>query len=110
MARTDVAAAINARVVPIVEYDPDPRGWGMFARLARVFQRGHTGHDGTRVLDLQQRFTGLLDSPQMMTGMAPLGSGLPVVKEGSVLADERAAGVLTDTSMRIFAERLRRGK
>lgn len=110
MPRTDVAAAINARVVPVVQYDPDPRGWSLFTRLARVFQRGHTGHDGTRVLDPQRRFNGLLDSPQMMTGMAPLGMARTVTKETSVLADERAAGVLEDTGMRIFAQRLSRGQ
>lgn len=110
MARTDVAAAINARVVPVVQYDPDPRGWRLFTRLARAFSGGHTGRDGTRVLDLQARFTGLVDSPQMMSGMAPLGLARPITKDTSVLADERAAGVLNDTGLRIFAERLTRGK
>jgi len=110
MRRSDVAAAINARVVPVVQYDPDPRGFALFTRLARVFQRGHTGHDGTRVLDPQGRFTGLIDSPQMMTGMAPLGLARPVTKDTSVLSDERAAGVLNDAGLRIFAQRLTRGK
>lgn len=110
MRRSDVAAAINTRVVPVVQYDPDPRGWRTFTRLARVFQRGHTGHDGTRVLDTQARFTGLIDSPQMMTGMAPLGNARTVTKDTSTLADERAAGVLNDTGLRIFGQRLTRGK
>lgn len=109
MARTGIAAAINARLVPAVEYGPDPRGWGFFNRLSAVIQRGNAGREGTRVLDLQYRFTGLLDSPQQMTGMAPLGLAAPVVPSTSELGDERAAGPLNDMALRIFAERLRRG-
>lgn len=102
--------AVNSRLRNVVEYGPDPRGWAVFRRLSGMLQRAHTGRGATRVVDTQRRFTGLADVGQRMTGMAPLGKGRPVVPANSELSDERAAGVLDDGALRIFAERLRRGR
>lgn len=110
MPSTDMGSAINSRLTTAVEYGPDPRGWGMFSRLSRVLQRGISGTTGTRVVDTQERFNGYTRSPQSFTGMAPLGLAAPIVKSTSVLSDERTAGALDDTALRIFAERLKRGK
>lgn len=110
MARTDVGAAINSRIVPQVEYGPDPRGWRLFNRLSGVLQRGISGTEGTRVIDAQDTFTGTTASGQSFAGMAPLGQARPQVAATSQLSDERAAGALDDGALRIFAERLRRGR
>lgn len=111
MTRTGDAAAINARRVSVVTYDVDPRGWAMFRRLSGVLQRGINGRDGTRVIDPHRSFTGTLAvAPQSMSGMAPLGAARPVAPASSELADHRSAGIIEGGAVRIFAERLRRGK
>lgn len=108
MARTDVGSAVNARPTTIVEYGVDPRGLRLFRGLAGVLQRGIAGTDGTRVLERNAEWNGYAVAPQQFTGMAPLGNARPVVERSSELADERAAGALTDGALRIFADRLRR--
>jgi hypothetical protein len=110
MARTDAAASINATVSPIVDYGPDPRGWRLFAALAGSHQRGISGVAGGRILDRQETFTGLADSPQRFSGMAPLGGGPAIVPAAAVLQEERASGPLNDMALRIFAQRLTRGR
>ena len=105
--RTDVTTAINARVVPIVEYGADPRGLGMFRALSARLQRGIAGRDGTRVLPRGQEWNGYAAPPQQFTGMAPLGSARPVTGRVSTLSDERSTQ-LSDASLAIFAERLKR--
>ncbi len=110
MARTDVAAATNARLVPVVEYGTDPRGWAMFHALSGVLQRGISGREGTRVLERGAQWNGYAAPPQQFTGVAPLGNARPVVGRSSDLADERAAGPLNDLALSIFADRLRRGR
>lgn len=107
MARTDVATAVNARLVPIVEYGPDPRGLGMFRRLSAVLQRGHRGQDGTRVVERWGTWHGYAQAPQQFTGMAPLGNARPVTNRVSDLGDERSTQ-LSDAALAIFAERLKR--
>lgn len=109
MARTDVAAAVNARLVPIVEYGPDPRGLGMFRRLSGVLQRGHRGQDGTRIVERWDEWHGYAAAPQQFTGMAPLGDARPVTARVSDLGDERSSQ-LNDAALNIFANRLRRGR
>ena len=111
MARTDDRQAINARRVSVVEYGPDPRGWGMFARLSGFLQRGHAGREGRRVIDTQESFSGAVaTAPQSFSGMAPLGRARPLTADTAELSDERAAGALEDGALRIFAERLARGR
>lgn len=105
----------NARTVPITEFAVDRRGWGMFARLAGVHQRGIDGTAGTRVLDPETasaggRYTGSTSAVvQRFLGVAPLGLARPVAPTTSTLPEERAAG-LADLPLRIFAERLARGR
>lgn len=103
--------AINARTRPVVDYGVDERGWSWFRRLSRALHGGISGSSSRTVIDTQRVFHGTIAAqPQEFTGMAPLGAVRPVVKAGSTISDERAAGVLDNGSMRIFAERLRRGK
>lgn len=103
-----IAGAVNARVVPVVEYGPDQRGWSMFAALAARAQRGINGIDGTITVDPVARFTGYARGPQQFTGMAPLGLARPITGPSSTMADEIVA--ISDPSLRIFAERLRRNR
>lgn len=110
MSRTGTAGAVNSAVVPTVEYGPDPRGWGMFTALAGVIQRGVAGHNGGRVLNTQAAFNGYGQSVQKFSGMAPLGRGIPLTRTTATLADARSASPLDDTALRIFAQRLTRGK
>lgn len=109
MTRTDVTTAVNARLVPIVEYGPDPRGLGMFRRLSAVLQRGHRGQDGTRVLPRWGEWNGYAAAPQQFTGMAPLGVARPVTDRTSELGDERSSQ-LNDSALSVFANRVRRGR
>lgn len=108
MARTDVAAAANARVTRIVEYGVDPRGAGLFASLTGAASGVLAG--ALRVVDPQRRFNGIAANPQKFVGLAPLGLARPVVKANAVLSDERASALIDDPSLRIFAERLGRGR
>lgn len=110
MARHPGAEAVNARRVTVTDYGPDPYAWGWFRRLAGVLQRGHNGHTGLVVMDRQPMFNGWAQAPQSFSGMAPLGSSAPITPTTSTLPNERSAGVLESTTMRIFAERLRRGQ
>ena len=109
MARTGIAAAINARMTSQVTYDIDPRGWRMFTALAAVAHRGMNGANGGIVTDLQPTFTGYAATPQQWTGAAQLGKGVaPVVPTSSTIGEERSTSAITDPALRIFAERLTR--
>lgn len=109
MAGTDVAAAINSRVVPTVEYGVDPRGLGLFRRLSSVFQRAHRGTEGTRVLPRWETFNGYAAPVQQMTGVAHLGNSRPVTPLVSELGNERSSQ-LNDAALQIFADRMRRAR
>lgn len=108
-ARTDLAAAVNARIGQIVEYGPDRRpGVGIFAAL-----NGRVGRElnGTRaVVDpiSGSSFHGYTNTPQRFVGIAPLGVARPVTPTTSTLGDEREANPLNDGALRIFAQRLAR--
>lgn len=110
MRRTDVAAAVNAAVRPIVEYGVDPRGAGMFEAIAGVGQRAGAGREGVRVLDPVRRFNGIAVTPQRFIGVAPLGVSRTVTPRAARLDGEPSVPTLDDTALRVFAERLRRGK
>lgn len=109
MPRTDIAAAINARLSPVVEYEPDERGRHTFAGAANAASVGLSGLDGVRIVDTQATFTGYAADPQAFSGMAPLGNSPAIVNRYSTLDRERGQAIDT-TTMQIFAERLRRGK
>jgi hypothetical protein len=109
MARTDSAAAINQSTDPVATYHTDPRGWSMFARLSAVLQRANAGGSG-HVYASQPMFSGYAAPPQQYTGMAPLGLARPVVPRADGLADQKEASPLNDVALRIFAERLARGR
>ena len=98
--------SINARMVELVEYGPDPRGWRIFTGVTAAAGQAISG--ARRVLDPVATFSGRAIAPQGFTGAARLGTARPVVKAESTLADERSAGVLTDTATRLFADRLTR--
>lgn len=109
MQRTDVATAANARVERVVTYDPDPRGGRLFARLTGAAARALNGRRA--VIETNATFHGALPvALQSFAGMAPLGQVPPIHPASSEITQERAAGVLDSTHMRIFAERLRRGR
>lgn len=110
MRRTDVAAAINTSVQPIVDYGIDPRGVGMFRSIAADGRRAVAGRQGTRVLDPVRRFNGLAVTPQRFVGLAPLGASRTVTPRSARMDGEPSMPTFDDTALRIFAERLRRGK
>ncbi|WP_154793301.1 hypothetical protein [Occultella kanbiaonis] len=112
MARTDVAAAVNARVSAIVSYGLDRRGAGLFAALT-----GRTNGElnGSRPVvdtarDGGRTFHGTTATPQRFTGIAPLGIARPVAPTNGTMADELSASPLNDGALRIFAQRLARGR
>lgn len=107
MQRTDVAAAVNARIVPIVEYGTDPRGWRLFTRLTGWARRGMG--PANAVVDPHPQFSGPVALHLPLSGMAPLGSGRPVVETSSQMTNERADGI-DSSAMRVFAARLARGR
>lgn len=109
MPRTDIAAAINARLAAIAEYLPDQRGRATFRATTDASVVGLSGLDGVRVVDPQARFSGYASVGQSFSGMAPLGNSPAIVDRSSTLDRERGQAVDT-TAMQIFAERLRRGK
>lgn len=107
MQRTDVAAAVNARIVPIVEYGPDPAGWRLFTRLTGWARRGQ-GPTGA-VVDPHPQFSGPVALALNVSGMAPLGVARPVVETSSQMTAERTEGI-DSSAMRVFAARLARGR
>lgn len=115
MRRSDVAAASNARIVPVVEYAGDSRGRSMFARLAGAHARGMTGRETTSppVVERNGWWHGRIHaSPQRFHGLANLGVGAvgAVVERNAELTDVRSAG-LENAAQRLFrsqAERRRR--
>jgi hypothetical protein len=108
MATKPPTGAVNLTLVPVAEYATDPRGWGLFAALSAVCQRAVNGTGGLAAVPRSGEFTGYTVTPQAFTGMAPLGRAAPVVPGNNEIGDERSQ-LLGDTSMRIFAERLKRG-
>lgn len=111
MARTGIAVAPNAVVTQVVQYLPDPRGWRMFTSLSAVWQRGISGHTGVREVPRYADFQGALPTTlQPFEGMAYAGRTDPVVAKSATMSQERSGGSLTDAGLRIFAQRLARGK
>jgi len=106
VAGTDVAAAINSAPTTIVEYGVDPRGAGLFAALTGAAAATLAG--AQRVIDPQRRFTGQAASPQNFRSSA-LGVASPLVRNVSTLGDERSTSPIDDVTLRLFADRLRRG-
>jgi hypothetical protein len=107
--RTDVAAAANARIERVITYDPDPRGARMFYRLTGAVNRALNRQRA--VIDTTATFHGAIPvTVQSFAGMAPLGQVSAISPRNSEMTDERAAGVLDSPHMRVFAERLRRGR
>jgi hypothetical protein len=111
MQRTDLAAAVNARLVPVVEYAPDTRGWSMFARLAGIHQRSIAGREQPAVIERWGTYDGPVQSPQRMTGLDGIAAGRqrPLVERSSQLDKERSTSI-TDPALRLFAERQARGQ
>jgi hypothetical protein len=110
VARTDVRAASNARLVPEVVYERDPRGLGMFRRLARVNQRGVSGTATAPVVERNGWWHGRIHvSPQRFVGLAHIGTGATraYVKSTPELTDGRSAG-LADPAQRLFAAKAAR--
>jgi hypothetical protein len=106
--RTDIARAANARIVPVVEYGVDPRGWGMFSAVTAAAHRGLSG--ARKVIHPNPEFTGLAPSKQNFVGVAPLGlgGGRPVVNRNAQLDGARSDNGLDDPALRVFAARMRR--
>jgi hypothetical protein len=110
MARTDITAAVNSRLTPIVDYGIDPRGLRLFRAITSVARRGIDGTDGTVVTRRSPEWNGYAAPPQQFTGVAPLGNARPTVQAVSMLSDERAGGTLTDAALATYAQRLARGR
>lgn len=109
MRRSDVAAAANARIVPVVEYSGDQRGRSLFARLTGAHARGVTGREVTTppVVERVAMWNGRIHaSPQRFHGLANLGVGSVgyIAEKNSELTDVRSAG-LEDPAQRLFRER-----
>lgn len=103
-----MAVAPNATVSPVVDYGPEPRGWRWFRGLAAMGQRAIAGREGTAVVEHVAMSHGPVRvAPQVFTGAAGLGRAVPVAQTSSELSAERAAGVLSNPYMRVFADRLR---
>ena len=105
MAATE-PGAVNARVVPAVQYDIDPRGWGMFAALTRANHGSISGRGARPVIETVERHHG--DSPvlQRFTGLARL-IARPRVERNEDMADVRSADT-ADTARSIFEDRMTR--
>lgn len=110
MARTDAAAAVNQTTDPIATYHTDPRGWSFFNRLSGFLQRSNAGTNGSHVYAALPQFTGYAAAPQQFTGMAPLGVARPWVDATSTLQEQKESSPLNDVALKIFAERLARGR
>jgi hypothetical protein len=108
-ARTDATtAAINAVPSSVVDYGPDPRGWGMFAALSGAHNRDLNTQ--RTVIETSHTDSGGWHAPlQRMRGLAPLilGSGRAVTKKSSVIGDERSDPG-ENAAERILAERWKR--
>ena len=119
MPRKAALPSINETVVPVGLFAPDPRGLGMFQALSGMQQRGLSGHIGTVVWGEKKAdghaFNGTFKwSPQHFAGLAPLSAGgaraIPDRIAGGDFQQQLSDGPVNDSAMRIFAERLRRGR
>lgn len=99
----------NERLDTVVTFTPDPRGWRMFAGLARRNLRDITG--GSRVyIDARgEHYSGLATTVQKFTGLAGLNRGRQRVIASTTsndLVNERSTG--NATAMKAFYEQLSR--
>lgn len=105
---------INADPVAVVLYGPDPRGWAMFARLSGMLQRGMNGTSGTVIVGEKSEpgraFYGYMPAAPRASavGLAPLGSARIIPPGDPDFVHARSDGILDDSAMRIFAQRLAR--
>ena len=106
MARTDVAVASNARVAaPVVEYERDPRGVGLFRRLSGAHAATLGGRGARPVVEVNGWWHGAIHaSPQRFLGLAHLGNARPVAERSADLGETRSAG-LEDPAQRLFRDR-----
>lgn len=100
----------NAQLETIVQFAPDPRGWGMFSALAGWARRGI--NNGSRVyIDARgSTYGGWAATPQRFTGLAGLANGRQraIASTSSQFVDERSNG--NETAMRAFYEQLQRSQ
>lgn len=105
-ARTDVAAAPNARVTTSVVYDPDPRGAATFGALVRSVVAGLRSDTFTG----PNNWHGNAVSPQRYAGAAGLAaavhSGTVIAPRSSTIDQEREANPSIAAAMRLFAQDL----
>lgn len=106
MARS-VTGPANARVETDLVFETDRRGWGIFARLSGIHQRGISGRNGAAVIERHGYWSGPTVGPQRFTGMASTATARPISERAAEIGDARSAG-LDDPARRIFAERMRR--
>lgn len=97
----------NARLVTDVVFETDRRGWGLFARLSGIHQRGISGQDSAAVIERHGYWSGPTVGPQRFVGLASTSTARPVSQRATEIGDARSAG-LDDPARRIFAERMRR--
>ncbi|MCL1872162.1 MAG: hypothetical protein FWF90_17370 [Promicromonosporaceae bacterium] len=109
MARTDVAAAVNASVVPVVEYGPDPHGRARFGSLMDAVSRS-VNPGAQRVFVVAPTWNGDTVNPQRYTGQASLGRARVVSARSSTIGQEREATPTNAAAMAIFAERIKKGR
>lgn len=98
--------APNAVRHPVVDYAPDPRGWGMVAALAR---RINASTNGPRpVVDLAPTFYGAVPGVQSFRGAANSGTHLVAAAIAPTINEQIAAN--TSASAAVFYGRMARGK
>lgn len=102
-------SAMNTTTGPVVEYLPDPRGWGLFAALAGRHQHNNAGQDTPTVIGAPSFGGWAASSQQSFRGLAGLGAGSqrPMTPKVSELHEERGAA---DPAMNIFHQRMARGQ
>lgn len=102
-----MADAPNQVVTQVVSFAPDPRGWGMFARLV-----GRTRRDLQEqppVIERTARFGGWVASPQRFIGLDGRLGGVQraVTPRDRKLVNERDA-TIADPALSAFYDRMRR--
>ncbi|MBN9327986.1 MAG: hypothetical protein BGO38_06955 [Cellulomonas sp. 73-145] len=110
MPRTDLSAAVNATIDPVVTYHLDPRGASFVRRLAGSIGDVINGRTGQHVYAPGASFHGYARSPQNFTGAARLGTPRPIAARSSTLTAEKEASPLNAAASTLFYERMQRGR
>lgn len=98
--RDDFTAAVNARLVPRVEFGVDHRGWSMFDAINRQLTGTLTGQ---RAVVTPTDFGGVAQAPQAFRTPAAIAGGRPAGVQPAEMSDRISTSLADPITQALLA-------